>query len=187
MFEEIFTFSTEHAEEIARWASLIGIPIGAIAIFITLKIFKKTQKIESEQRKNAEGLYVSKTKEYLQQIHNYFNDIFGIIENHNKENYSDLITTELNLYFRKHHGEMSKLLQRSEKSLELWTSLERAKRDKFDKILKEFDWFTTKFFPLEVIDDEMRAKIWKTEYDQFLQKKYFIDNVIKEEIEAKTK
>ena len=184
MFEELLKFSTDNANEIARWASLIGVPLGLGAIILAIKIFKKTIHIETEQKKNAEGLYVSKTKEYLQTIHNYVDNIFGIIENHNREDEAEanLITTELNLYFRKYHGEMTQLLQKSERSLELWTSLDRSKRDKYDKVLSYFEWFTSKFFPLSTKDEDMRTKIWKTEYKKFLEMKYFIDGIIKNEI-----
>ena len=187
MIEELTAYLIEHGENIALWASVIGVPIGIGAIAISIKIFRKTQHIEEEQRKNAEGLYVSKTKEYLKTINDYVDDVFGIIENHNKEDdeESSLITTELNLYFRKHHGEMIQLMEKSERSLELWTSLDRPKRDEYDKILVYFNWLTSKFFPLTTKGDNMRTKIWKAEYKQFLQMKYFIDRIIKNEVETK--
>ena len=108
------------------------------------------------------------------------------MENHDLENEheKDLVTSELNLHYRKHHGEMIKLLHRSEQDLALWISLEHSKRDKFDRIISNFDWFTSKFFPLHVTDDEMKTKIWTTEYKIFLEKKYETDDILKEELKS---
>ena len=176
-------------EYVAIWVSIISVIIGLFAIGISIKIFNKTQLIETEQRKNAEGLYVSKTIEYLKEINNYIDSVFWIIENHNKEDdeESDLITAELDLYFRKHHTEMIQVLAKSERSLELWTSLDVSKRDKYNKILLDFNWFAFKFFPLTVKEDYMRTKIWKEEHAKFLRIKYFVDSVIIDETKTKIK
>jgi hypothetical protein len=165
---------------------IIGAVLAAFAIWITIRIFYKTQNIEREQQKNAEGLYVLKTKDYLRKIQNHFDQIFKTLENHDLTNDNDreIITQELNLYFRKYHGEMIKLLQNSERSLELWVNLEHTIRDKFDKVISDFDWLTSKFFPLNVEDDKTRITIWTTEYDAFLEKKYYIDAVLKKELKA---
>ena len=80
---------------------------------------------------------------------------------------------------------MIKLLEESKKSLELWVNLDRHIRDKFDKVISDFDWLTTKFFPLNVEDDELRTTIWTTEYKAFLEKKYAIDSILEKELKAK--
>lgn len=173
-------------EDAGAWTSIIGALLGALAIYITIRIYRKTRNIEKEQRKNAEGLYVIKTQDYLRKIQNHFDQIFKTVENHDRNNEEDkqLITQELNLYFRKYHGEMIKLFQSSERSLELWVSLDHVVRDKFDKIVSEFDWLTSKFFPLTVTDDGTRIRIWTTEYDAFLEKKYYIDSILEKELKA---
>lgn len=170
---------------IGIWASILGVPIGIAAIAISYFIYKKTQKIEIQQKNNAEGLYVDKTKDGLTKIQTHFDYIFKIIEDHNieDENDRDLTTSELNLYYARNHGEMVKLLSSSKKSLELWASLVQTKRTKFDKILDHFDWLTHKFFPL-TRDDDMRTKIWTTEYQTFLVKKYEIDDILKQELNS---
>lgn len=171
------------AEEINLFFSILSFVVGVGAVILAVFIFKKTRKIEERQRKNAEGLYVDKTKADLKNIQNHFDEIFRIVENHNieDENKIELVTSELNLYYRKHHGEMIKLQQRSERDLELWISLEHAKRDKFDKVISNFDWLANKFFPLSVKDEEMRIKIWTSEHKTFLEKKYQIDDILTEE------
>ena len=176
----------EFFEEIGIWASILGAIFGVVAIYITIRIWKKTRKIEIEQQKNAEGLYVIKTKDYLQKIQYHFDQIFKTLENRNLNNDDDkqIITQELNLYYRKYHGEMVKLLQSSERSLELWVNLDHIVRDKFDKVISDFDWLTTKFFPLNVTDDETRISIWTTEYNAFLEKKYYVDKVLAKELKA---
>lgn len=185
MLEQFF-LDLPDLNTVGIWASIIGVPIGIGAIIIAIAIFKNTRRIETQQRKNAEGLYVDKTTDNLKKIQNYFDDIFRIVEAHNIENEDerDLASSELNLHYRKHHSDMTKLLQRSERDLELWISLEHVKRDKFDKIITNFDWLTSKFFPLTAIDDEMRTKIWTTEYKTFLGKKYTIDDILKEELKT---
>lgn len=176
-------------EWVAILVSIISIIIGLIAIAIAIKISKKTRLIEIEQRKNAEGLYVSKTKEYLEKINSYIDSVFWIIKNHNKEDdeESDLITTELNLYFRKYHTEMIQVLTKSERSLELWTSLDGSKRDEYDEILLNFNWFISKFFQLTVKEDDMKTKIWKAKHAEFLRIKYFIDSVRADETKTKAR
>jgi len=173
------------------WGFLVGVIatiLSAVAIYITIRIFNKTRKIEIEQQKNAEGLYVIKTRDYLRKIQNHFDQIFKTLENHDIHNEEDkeIVNQELNLYFRKYHGEMTKLLQSSERSLELWTSLDHAVRDQFDKIIVDFDWLTSKFFPLNVTDEEIRMNIWITEYESFLEKKYSVDKILSKELKAES-
>ena len=186
MVEQFFSDLIANLEQTSAWASIIGAIIGGVAVIIAILIYRKTRSIETQQRKNAEGLYVEKTIENLKKIQNYFDNVFRIVENHDLENENerDLVTSELNLHYRKHHGEMIKLLRRSERDLELWISLEHSKRDKFDKVILNFDWFTSKFFPLNVTDDEMKTKIWTTEYKSVLEKKYETDDILKEELKS---
>ena len=84
---------------------LWGLVLGGIAIFISILIYKKTQGIEKKQVENAEGLYVVKTQDNLRKIQNHFDQIFQIVEKHdlNDEEDKQLVTQELNLYFRKYH------------------------------------------------------------------------------------
>lgn len=183
MVEDVFTSFLSNLDVIGSWASIIGVLIAIAAVIIAIFIFKKTRKIETRQRENAEGLYVEKTNEDLNKIQYHYDEVFRIVENHEieDENEKELATTELNLHYRKYHGEMTKLQQRSERDLELWISLEHAKRNKFDKIIANFDWLTNKFFPLNVTDEEMRIKIWTAQYKTFLEKKYEIDDILKEQ------
>lgn len=175
-------------EDIGAWSSVIGAILGGFAIWITIRIYRKTRRIEEQQRKNAEGLYVTKTQEYLKKIQDHFDKIFKIIENVDliKEEDKKLATEELNLYFWKNHGEMSKLYENSARSLELWVSLDQGVRDKFDKVISSFDWLITKFFPLQITDEDMRTKIWTTEHKTFLEKKYNVDQILDEELKTET-
>lgn len=202
MVEEFITYITEHGEDIARWASVIAIPLSAVAIAISIKIFRKTQHIESEQLKNAEGLYVEKTEGGLKQIQEYYNGIFQIIDN--EGNYDQValrqkiedetgfsgeewesITTNLNQYYKRHHNDMINLLQKIQRSLELWTNLKKSTRDNYDKILTDFEWTTRKFFPIDTKTEQMLTKIWTTEYEKFLEQKYFIDQILPESSDNK--
>ncbi|WP_157926610.1 hypothetical protein [Candidatus Nitrosotalea okcheonensis] len=173
-------------DEIGAWASIFGIILGIIAIALTIVIYRRTGNIQKKQLENAEGLYVVKTQDYLRKIQNHFDQIFKTIEKRKLDNDEDkqLITQELNLYFRKYHGDMIKLLQNSERSLELWVNLDHVVRDKFDKVISNFDWLITTFFPLNVDNDDMRTTIWTTEYNMFLEKKYDIDSILKKELKA---
>lgn len=165
-----------------------GLASALVGIFISVLIYKRTGTIQKEQRKNAEGLYVKKTKEYLKKIQEHFDQIFKTIENHdlNNEEDKELVTQELNLYFRKYHGEMVKLVENSGRSLELWVNLDHAIRDKFDKVIADFNWLTSKFFPLNGGDEQTRIRIWTSEYNAFLEKKYSIDSILEKELKAET-
>ena len=162
---------------------------------MNLNYFKKTQHIEREQRKNAEGLYIEKTEDGLKQIQEYYNGIFQIIDN--EGNYDQValkqkledemgfsweewepITASLNQYYKRHHNGMINLLQKIQRSLELWTGLPKSTRDNYDKILTNFEWMTRKFFPMGTKTEQMLTKIWTTEYEKFLEQKYFIDEIL---------
>ncbi len=168
-------------------ASIIGAIVSVIAIGIAILIYRRTGKIQKKQRENEEGLYVAKTKENLTKIQNYFDAIFKIVEEYSDEKNEDkqLATSGLNLYYQKNHAEMMKLSESSVHSLELWVSLDQSKKQKFDKVIEDFNWLTNKFFPLNV-DDEMREKIWTTEYQTFLTKKYSVDDVLRDELSAES-
>jgi hypothetical protein len=164
---------------------LLGFVAAIVGIIISILIYIRTGKIQRKQRENEEGFYVTKTKENLKKIQNYFDEIFKIVEEYGNEKNEDkkLATSGLNLYYQKNHAEMVKLLMGSERSLELWISLEPSKKTKFDKVIEDFNWLTNKFFPLNV-NDEMREKIWTTEYQTFLTKKYSVDDTLRGELSA---
>lgn len=161
----------------------LGLIVAVIGIIISVLIYIRTGKIHKKQIKNEEGLYVAKTTDNLKKIQNHFDNIFKIVEEYGNEAIEDkqLTTSELNLYYQKNHSEMTKLLENSLRSLDLWKSLEQPKKEKFDKVIENFEWLTNKFFPLTA-NDEMREKIWTAEYKTFLIKKYSIDDVLREEL-----
>lgn len=163
----------------------LGLLVAIIGIIISVLIYKRTGKIQKKQLENEEGLYVVKTKESLKKIQNHFDEIFKIVEEYGNDRIEDkqLATSGLNLYYQKNHSEMIKLLESSLRSLDLWKSLEQPKKEKFDRVIEDFEWLTNKFFPLTA-NDEMREKIWTNEYKTFLAKKYSVDDILKQELKT---
>ena len=163
----------------------LGLVVAIIGIIISILIYIRTGKIQKKQIKNEEGLYVVKTTESLIKIQNHFDMVFKIVEEYSNDDIENkqLATSGLNLYYQRNHSEMLQLLENCKHSLDMWKSLEQSKKERFDRIIEDFEWLTSKFFPLTT-DDEMREKIWTTEYKIFLTKKYSVDDILKQELSA---
>ena len=164
--------------------AIVGIVAGIVGIIISVLIYVRTGKIQKKQVENAEGSYSTNTEKNMKEIHEYFNSVIRITkESMSKEDTEQrLATDELNLYFHTNYGEMRKLLQRSIDDLKSWGNLDRNKRDQFDEIIKDFSWLLEKFFPPTELDDDMKTKIWTSEYLHLLEKKYNIEKILEDNL-----
>lgn len=185
MIEEFIKFSSDNAEEIARWASLIGVPIGIGAIAYAYFIKREVHSISKKQKENAQGPYKLNTSKNMNEIHMYFKKIIGITKNTNLEddelkeskNYSD-VNAELNSYYQAEKMKMQMLLDKGTQELKAWSDLDQTIRLKFEEIIKDFQWLLNDFFEITQ-DEEMQIRIWTENYKKLTSKKYNIELILK--------
>ena len=123
----LIKFSSENADEIARWATLIGVPIGIGAIVYAYFIKRQVDDISNKQKENAQGPYKLNTSKNMNEIHRCFKQVIRITKNtesdsdelEESENYSNA-NAELNSYYQAEKNKMQLLLDKSIRELKAW-------------------------------------------------------------------
>ena len=182
----LIKFSSENADEIARWATLIGVPIGIGAIVYAYFIKRQVDNISNKQKENAQGPYKINTNNNLNEIHNYFKDVIRLTKNIDPEK-SDLdesiddssITAELESYYQQNTKKMNKLLDKSTQDLLAWYDLDKDIRPKFQEIIDSLQWLINDFFQSDG-DEEMQTRVWTDNHDELLKRKFKIEKIINE-------
>ena len=185
MIEEFIKFSSDNAEEIARWASLIGVPtLGAGAIAYAYFIKRQLDNISNNQKENAQGPYKINTSNNLDETHSYFKDVIRLTKDIDPEK-SDLdetidyasVTAELNSYYQQNTKKMNELSEKSTQDLLAWHDLDQDIRPKFQEIINSLQWLINDFFRSSG-DEEMQTRVWTDNHDELLKRKFKIENII---------
>lgn len=166
-------------------ASIIGVFLGIGAIAYAYFIKREVHGISAKQKENAQGPYKLNTAKNLNEIHNCFKSIIRITKNTDgdgdelEESVNHInITAELNSYYQADKNKMELLLEKSVRELGAWSDLDKDVRLKFEEIIGDFRWLVNNFFEIDR-DEEMQIRIWTTNHEKLLSKKYDIEQILK--------
>jgi len=165
-------------------ASILGAIVGIGAIVYAYYIKRQVNDISKRQKENAQGPYKINTSKNMNEIHGYFRDIIRITKNLDPEkleleenmDYTN-VTSELDSYYNSNKKKMISLLEKTIRDLGVWYDLDKNIRPKFEEIIENFQWLTNEFFESNK-DQEMQTRIWTDNYDELLQKKYKIEQIL---------
>lgn len=171
--------------EIGLFFTILGFVVGALAIILTVAIYRKVNSIRSKQVENAQGPYKLNSSKNMNEIHRYFKEIIRITKNTDLDgdeldesiNHSN-VNAELNSYYQAEKKKMEVLLEKSTRELGAWTDLDQSVRLTFAEIIEDFCWLVNDFFEINR-DEEMQIRIWIENHEKLITEKYTIEQILK--------
>lgn len=176
--------------EINLILAIIGIIIGSISIYITIRIYYNVSNIKKKQIENSQKPYESNTNHNMSMIHEHFKNIAritqeceGSINIADDDNDVDVdlyvsMNSRLSTYYVSNMLKMKRLLEKSNRDLELWIDLDENKRMNYKKIIDNFDWMINEFYQTRDNNEEIQLRIWTKNHHELTQKRLLVDRIL---------
>ena len=158
------------------------VSVGALIFSIVItRIVHKTKKITQEPHKLNTQKNMKKISDYYLQImhqcEDYDGDVYDESDNILERNYT--INIDIKTYYQTNKEDMDSLLIRSQTELDLWLDIDKTKRNKYQQVIDDYAWLVKEFYRHSANDDKTyEIRVWSDNYDDMIQKKIDVENII---------